>query len=58
MEKIMPKRRQYSAEKKAAVVMNHLIERIPISELCEKHQINVNMFYRWQTLAINAVKNG
>lgn len=44
----MPKRRQYSAEEKAAIVMSHLIDQTPISELCEKHQINVNMFYRWQ----------
>lgn len=44
----MTQRRQFSAEEKASVVMSHLIEQIPVSELCERHKIKANMFYRWQ----------
>ncbi len=44
----MPKRRQFSAEEKAAIVMSHLVDQIPISDICERHQIKANMFYRWQ----------
>lgn len=45
----MPKRRNFSAEQKAEIVLKHLFDQIPISEVCEQYQITVNMFYRWQT---------
>ncbi len=44
----MNQRRQFSPEQKAEVVLSHLIDQTPIFEVCERHQINVNMFYRWQ----------
>ena len=44
----MPKRRPFSADEKAAIVMSHLVDKTPISELCEQHNIQPNMFYRWQ----------
>ena len=44
----MSQRRTFSPEQKADIVMAHLIDGTPISEVCEQHNINVNMFYRWQ----------
>ena len=44
----MPIKRQYRAEEKAAVVMSHLVDQIPISDLCERYDIKANTFYRWQ----------
>jgi transposase len=41
-------RRHYSPEQKVAILRQHLIERVPISELCEKHQIHPTLFYQWQ----------
>ena len=29
-------------------MLKHLFEQVPVSEICEQHQINVNQFYRWQ----------
>lgn len=44
----MTKRRPFTAEEKANIVMCHLIEQTPISEICDQHHIKANMFYRWQ----------
>jgi transposase-like protein len=41
-------RRHFSAAQKAAIVKAHLIDRTPISDLCEQYQITVNQFYQWQ----------
>src|ERR1700675_215944 len=41
-------RRQYSAEEKAKILRLHLLEQVPISEICEQHGIHPTMFYHWQ----------
>jgi transposase len=43
-----PQRRQFSPEQKVALLRQHLVEKIPISEVCEKNGIAVNLFYLWQ----------
>lgn len=42
------KRRHHSPEQKLAVLREHLLERKPISEVCERHGIAPSMFYDWQ----------
>jgi transposase len=45
----MGKARQYhSAQEKAEILREHLIEKTPVSELCDKHGIHPTVFYRWQ----------
>lgn len=46
----MPKepRRHHSAEQKVAILREHLIDRVPISDVCEKHQLQPSVFYYWQ----------
>ena len=41
-------RRHYSPEQKVALLREHLIDKVPISDLCEKHGVAVNNFYHWQ----------
>ena len=41
-------RRHYSPEQKVAILREHLIEQVAVSELCEKYQIHPTMFYQWQ----------
>ena len=41
-------RRHYSPQQKVAILREHLIEQVPISELCEKHHIHPTLFYQWQ----------
>ena len=31
-----------------AILREHLIERVPISEVCDKHGLPPTMFYAWQ----------
>jgi len=31
-----------------AILREHLIERVPISEVCEKHGVQPTLFYGWQ----------
>src|SRR5438477_6491578 len=41
-------RRHFSPEEKVKIIRLHLLEKIPISEVCEKHQITPTQFYQWQ----------
>ena len=41
-------RKHYTAEEKVAILRRHLLEREPISKLCEEHGIQPTLFYRWQ----------
>lgn len=41
-------RKNYTAEEKVAILRRHLLEKVPISELCEEHGLHPTMFYRWQ----------
>ena len=41
-------RKRFTAEQKAAIVRQHLVDRKPISDLCEEHGIQPTVLYRWQ----------
>ena len=41
-------RRQFTAEQKVALVKRHLVDGVPISELCDAEQILPTQFYQWQ----------
>jgi len=41
-------RRHFSAQQKVQIIREHLLEKKPISEVCQKHGINPTLFYRWQ----------
>jgi len=40
-------RKHHTAEEKVAVLRRHLIEKVPISNLCDEHQLHPTVFYRW-----------
>ena len=42
------RRKRHSAEEKAAILRRHLIDRVPVSDLCEEYGIHPTVFYRWQ----------
>jgi transposase len=45
----MPKqRRSFSGAEKMAILREHLIEKTPVSEVCEKHGVQPTLFYTWQ----------
>ena len=41
-------RKHYAAEQKLALLRRHLIDRVPVSDLCEEHGLQPTVFYRWQ----------
>jgi transposase len=42
------KRKHYSDPEKVAILKLHLVEKKPLSELCDEYGIHPTMFYRWQ----------
>ena len=45
----MPRqRRRFNGAEKMAILREHLIERVPISEVCERHGLQRTVFYHWQ----------
>jgi transposase-like protein len=41
-------RRHFSPQEKVAILRQHLLEKTPVSDLCQQHGIAVTLFYRWQ----------
>ena len=41
-------RKHYAAEEKVAILRRHLVEQVPVSELCDKLGLQPTVFYRWQ----------
>ena len=38
----------YTAAEKVNIIRKHLLEKVPISYLCEQHKLQPTVFYRWQ----------
>src|SRR5436190_19703841 len=41
-------RKHYSAQDKVAILRLHLLEKKPVSDLCDQYGIHPTLFYRWQ----------
>ena len=41
-------RTRFSAEEKVRLLRLHLVEKQPVSQVCDEHGLNPNVFYRWQ----------
>ena len=41
-------RKQYTPEEKVAILRRHLLEKEPISKLCDEVGLQQTVFYRWQ----------
>jgi transposase len=45
----MPRqRRHFTPEQKVALLRLHLLEKKPVSDICQEHNLAVNLFYLWQ----------
>jgi len=42
------KRKKFSPEEKVRLLRLHLIEKEPVSDICDANGLNPNVFYRWQ----------
>ncbi len=41
-------RRSYSGPDKVKILRSHLVDKVPVSDLCDKYGLNPTIFYRWQ----------
>ena len=41
-------RKHFTAAEKIAILRRHLVEQVPVSNLCDEHGIHPTLFYRWQ----------
>ena len=42
------KRKHHTPQEKTAILREHLINRVPVSDLCDQHGLHPTLFYRWQ----------
>src|SRR3972149_4301256 len=42
------KRKNYTSEEKVAILRRHLVEKVPVSDLCDELGLNPTVFYGWQ----------
>jgi transposase-like protein len=41
-------RKNYTPVEKVAILRRHLLDRVPVSELCDEYQLSPTLFYLWQ----------
>lgn len=41
-------RRHFTAEQKAEILKRHLVDKVPVSDLCDEYKLPPSVFYEWQ----------
>jgi transposase-like protein len=41
-------RLQFSTEQKVAILRCHLVDKVPVSDLCDEYKLQPSVFYQWQ----------
>ena len=41
-------RKPYTTEEKVAILRRHLLDQVPVSDLCAEYHLHPTPFYRWQ----------
>ena len=41
-------RKNYTPPEKVAILRRHLIDKVPVSDLCDEYQLQPTLFYAWQ----------
>ena len=41
-------RKHFTPQEKVAILKRHLLDKVPVSDLCDQHGIQPTLFYRWQ----------
>jgi transposase-like protein len=42
------RRKHFTPTEKVAILRRHLIEKVPVSDLCDQYQLQPTVFYAWQ----------
>jgi transposase len=40
-------RKNYTPEEKVIILKKHLLEKVPVSDLCDQHGLHPTVFHRW-----------
>jgi transposase len=48
MSKSKRARRQFTTEQKAAILKRHMVDKVPVSDLCNELGLQPSLFYHWQ----------
>ena len=43
-------RKNYTPPQKVAILRRHLIDQVPVSDLCDEYQLSPTLFYAWQKI--------
>ena len=46
----MKSRRHFGTDQKAAILKRYLVDKVPISDLCDEYGIKPNQIYAWQKI--------
>jgi transposase-like protein len=49
-------RRNHAPEEKAAILRRHLVDKVPVSDLCDEHDVSPSLFYLWQRQAMERLE--
>jgi transposase-like protein len=49
---VAKRRRKYTTEQKVAILRRHLVDKVPVSDLCEEYKLQPSVFYQWQKAAL------
>jgi transposase len=41
-------RRQFNTEQKVAILRRHLVDKVPVSDLCDEYRLQPSVLYQWQ----------
>ncbi len=44
------KRKNYTPDEKVAILKKHLLDKVPLSDLCDQYDLHPTVFYRWQKI--------
>jgi len=47
-------RRRFTPEQKADLLRRHMVDKVPVSQLCNEAQIQPSLFYTWQRELLEA----
>ena len=43
-------RKNYTAAEKVSILRRHLVDKVPVSDLCDEFRLQPTLFYHWQKL--------
>ena len=45
-------RRHFTTEQKVAILKRHMVDKVPVSDLCDEFALQPSVFYQWQRQAL------